>query len=224
MESAFRDTCPDDLRVIETFGYEPGAGPVRRPQHLQRMAATCARLGVPFDVAAAQKQVGEVAPAQPARLRLTVGLQGDIALDVHPLAATRSRWRLCWADTRIQSDDPWLAVKTTRRGLYDALRAGLPADLDELLLLNQRGEVCEGTITNVFLQTGDGLATPPASSGLLPGILRQALLETGRAYEKIVTQADVVAAEQIFVGNSLRGLIPADLVAPSRVRTSEGSH
>jgi 4-amino-4-deoxychorismate lyase len=84
---------------------------------------------------------------------------------------------------------------------------------DEVILLNERGEVCEGTITNIFLDTGDdGLVTAALISGLLPGVLRGELLDTGRAREAVLGPADLADAKALFVGNSLRGLIPARLV------------
>ena len=83
---------------------------------------------------------------------------------------------------------------------------------DEVILLNERGEVCEGTITNVFVDIGDGvLVTPALACGLLPGVLRGELLDAGRAREAVLSPADLMDAKALFVGNSLRGLIPARL-------------
>ena len=72
-------------------------------------------------------------------------------------------WTLRIASTRIDSGDPLLRHKTTRRQVYEAARAEFPRDeADEVLLLNERGEVCEGTITNVFVDIGEPvLVTPP---------------------------------------------------------------
>ncbi|RUX19378.1 hypothetical protein EOA23_30680, partial [Mesorhizobium sp. M2A.F.Ca.ET.042.01.1.1] len=88
----------------------------------------------------------------------------------------------------------------------------LPTRADEVILANERGEICEGTITNLFTDFGNGpLATPRLDCGLLPGILRGELLDEGRAVEAIYSFDDLKAAKAIFVGNSLRGLIPARL-------------
>ena len=78
---------------------------------------------------------------------------------------------------------------------------------------NERGEVCEGTITNIFVDAGDGgaLLTPAQSCGLLPGVLRADMLETGKAVEAVLSVGDLQAAKALFVGNSLRGLIRASL-------------
>jgi 4-amino-4-deoxychorismate lyase len=116
------------------------------------------------------------------------------------------------SDERLDPDDPWLRVKTSVRGRYDRTRAALPPGVDEALFLNTRGEVCEGTITNVFVAAEGALLTPPLASGLLPGILRARLLRQGRAREAVLRPADLSGS--LLVGNALRGLIPARL-APS---------
>ena len=103
-------------------------------------------------------------------------------------------------------------MKTSNRGVYDDARAGL-ADLDEVLFLNELGQVCEGTITNVFADLGDGLVTPPVSCGCLPGILRSEMLASGQASEAVLTLDDLCEARSVFVGNSLRGLISVDLMS-----------
>ena len=69
------------------------------------------------------------------------------------------------------------------------------------------------TITNLFVTRSDGqIVTPPLSSGVLPGILRQELLDQGRVSERVVTLDDLRSARVLSVGNSLRGLIRAELV------------
>jgi 4-amino-4-deoxychorismate lyase len=81
-----------------------------------------------------------------------------------------------------------------------------------VLLLNERGEVCEGTITNLFVDIGeDALVTPALDCGLLPGVLRGEMIEQGKAKEVTLTEADLRTAKMFYVGNSLRGLIGARL-------------
>src|SRR5690606_13495548 len=104
-----------------------------------------------------------------------------------PLAADKI-WRLRFARARLDSSDALLAYKTTRRQIYVRARAEhLATQADEVLLMNERGEACEGTITNLFVDFGDGaLATPRLDCGLLPGVLREELLEQGRAVEAVI--------------------------------------
>lgn len=100
------------------------------------------------------------------------------------------------------------AAKTTRRAQYDAARAVLPPGIHEAIFLNQRGEVCDGSITTVFFDRGQGLRTPPLASGLLDGVLRAELLATGACREEVL-MADDLPRVRLSVGNALRGLMPA---------------
>ncbi len=150
----------------------------------------------------------------PARLRLTLDREGGLAVTEGPLVPVAGPWRLGLAEARLQSGDPWLRVKTTRRAAYDHARAALPAGLDEAVFLNERGEVCDATITTLFFDAGTGLCTPPLSCGLLPGVLREHLLETGACREAILQGTDL-GRVRLWVGNSLRGLIPAIWAASS---------
>ena len=76
--------------------------------------------------------------------------------------------------------------------------------------MREDGLVTEGSYTNVFVERGGKLLTPAASFGLLPGVLRGELLDEGRAEEAELTLDDL--ADGFFIGNGLRGLIPARLI------------
>ncbi|MGB4826794.1 MAG: aminotransferase class IV, partial [Paracoccaceae bacterium] len=120
------------------------------------------------------------------------------------LPPAKDAWRLGLAAARLVSGDPWLSVKSTNRTVYDVARAALAAGRDEVLFLNERGEVCDGTIVSVFFDRGQGMRTPPLSCGLLPGVLRAEL-----AFPEEVLRARDLPKVRLWVGNSLRGLIPA---------------
>ena len=204
--------CPPDdpcFRLIETLGWHPDEGPRRAALHLARMARSATALGMPFDQTRAQHLLEQITGPAPLRCRLTLDPKGVLALETAPLAANLPHWRVVIHPERLDADDPWLRHKTTRRALYDRARAGLPAGSDEWLFLNRAGQVCEGTITNVFMASDDGLLTPPLASGLLPGILRAALLAIGRAREVALHPNDLRNAQTPHCGHSLRRLIPA---------------
>ena len=150
----------------------------------------------------------------PLRVRLELFPDGRIDIQTAPFTplAPGTLWRVKIATTRLSSADPLLCHKTSRRAAYTAARTEIPAaEADEVLLLNEHGDLCEGTITSLFLDDGSGvLKTPPLAAGLLAGILREELLETGKAVEERLRPEDL-AGHALFVGNSLRGLIPAAL-------------
>lgn len=207
MEDPLRAAADDPaLRLIETVLWD-GASCPRLGGHLARLAAGAAALGWSCDADAARALLrGEA--GTPARLRLTMGREGVVEVARSPLPLSPPEWRLGVAAGRLESADPWLRVKTTRRGAYDAARAEMPAELDELLFLNERGEVCDGTITTLFFDRGEGMRTPPLSSGLLPGVLRAEMLEAGECREEVLTAEDLPHL-RLWVGNALRGLMPA---------------
>lgn len=218
MEGSLRDGAPADLILIETLRWEADHGYVRLPAHLARLAASAAVLGIAHDPAAVAHALGGVAGPDTQRVRLTMTLGGEVAASWTPLAPAKGEWAVTFAEVRLRADDPWLGIKSSRRPLHDRARAALPAGIDEALLLNDRGEVCEGTITTVFADLGEGLVTPPLSSGLLPGVLRAELVAAGAVREALLRPEDLLGA-RLYVGNSLRGLIPARLQAPEWLRS-----
>ncbi len=177
VESALREGGRDEaLRLIETLGWD-GAALVRGERHLARLARSAARLGWECDVEAARAAL-LAGRKGPARLRLTLGRAGDLAVTEGPLVPLANPWQVGLARERLVAGDPWLGIKTTRRAVYDAARAALAEGLDEVVFQNERGEVCDGTITTLFFDAGEGMCTPPVSSGLLPGVLRDEMLES----------------------------------------------
>lgn len=206
MESTLRrgDFGPTDgIRLIETLLWDGAAYP-RLPLHLARLAQGAAALGFPCDAAQVRARLAEAPKGQASRVRLTLGAAGDLDLTLAALPPAKPLWHLGLAQARLRSDDPWLGVKSTHRPAYDAARAALPEGLDEVIFLNERDEVCDGTITTVFFDRGLGLRTPPLSAGLLPGVLRAEL-----AVPEERLQAEDLPRVQLWVGNALRGLIPA---------------
>ncbi|SLN22184.1 aminotransferase class IV family protein [Ruegeria meonggei] len=214
MESPLCPPTDPDFRLIETLALRPGQGFVRRDRHLARMARTSARLGLPFDLDRAIATLDKVTAITPLRCRLTLAMDGQFAVTTGVLAANPSVWRVNVAQARLTSSDVWLRHKTTQRAIYDTARASLPQGIDEQVFLNERDELCEGTITNLFLEMPDGRAlTPALSCGLLPGILREEMVDKKQFTEAVLTLVDLQNAQTVYVGNSLRGLIRAELIA-----------
>jgi 4-amino-4-deoxychorismate lyase len=198
VESALREGGGEPgLRLIETMLWD-GAGVPRWALHLSRLRRSAGMLGWVCP------EVAPDGPDHPARLRLTLDREGRVDWTVAALPPAKAEWRVGLAEERLRSDDPWLRVKSTRREVYDRARAALPDGLDEVIFLNERGEVCDGSITTVFFDRGQGLRTPPSTCGLLPGVLRA---ELGCPEE--VLMSEDLSHVRLWVGNALRGLIPA---------------
>lgn len=198
MESALREGgAAPGLKLIETVLWDGSRAP-RWALHAARLQRSVGMLGWDCPDLAPQ------GPDHPARLRLTLDREGRVEWQTAPLPPAKAEWRVGLAAARLASGDPWLRLKTTRREVYDTARAALPEGLDELLFLNERGEVCDGTITSVFFDRGQGMRTPPLACGVLPGVLRA---ELGCPEE--VLRAEDLPHVRLWVGNALRGLGPA---------------
>ncbi len=215
-EGALRDGTAAGFELIETLRWEPGEGFVRLERHLQRLYASAHALGFAADPEAIGEALRECQGERvPLRVRLTLAADGKVnaaTAPFEPLPAD-AVWTLRIAATRLDSADPLIRHKTTLRQVYEAARAEFSREeADEILLLNERGEVCEGTITNVYIDTGGpALVTPALDCGLLPGVLRGEMIDEGKAKEAVLAEDDLRAARTLYVGNSLRGLIKARL-------------
>jgi 4-amino-4-deoxychorismate lyase len=185
------------LKLIETVLWDGAAAP-RWALHRARLRRSAGLLGWGCP------EVQPRGPDHPARLRLTLDREGVVEWTVAALPEAKAEWRVGLAAERLASGDPWLRVKSTKRAAYDRARAALPEGLDEVLFLNERGEVCDGSITTVFFDRGQGMRTPPLACGLLPGVLRA---ELGCPEE--VLRAGELPEVRLWVGNALRGLMPA---------------
>lgn len=204
-----------DFSLIETMRWQPDAGFLRLDQHLRRLSRSADALGFRQPQDAKGKLEKEVSGDAPLRVRLVMTYRGKMEVTATPFEPMPGGtvWRLKIAKTRLQSEDSLFRHKTTRREPYEAARAEFSKDeADEVILLNERGEVCEGTITNIFAEAADGmLLTPPLTSGLLPGVLRAELIREHKARGEVL-KLDDLRHRKLFVGNSLRGLIPAELI------------
>lgn len=203
------------VTLIETFKWTPEAGYVLLGRHLDRLAASAAYFALPMTREGVADYLANAARAwdAPMRVRLTLSATG-LALSAVTLPPSPEIFRFAIAAERLDSTSLWLAHKTTNRDFYDQprQRAHVERGLDELVFCNERGELTEGSFTNLFIERNGALLTPALSSGLLPGTLRAELLDRGEAREAVLTLADLDAAEAIFLGNSLRGLIRAEWI------------
>ncbi|MBC7150898.1 MAG: aminotransferase class IV [Rhizobium sp.] len=204
-----------DFSLIETMRWQPGEGFLRVDQHLRRLARSADALGFRQPQDALAKLKAAVEGDSPLRVRLTMSFRGKIDVTATPFEpqSEDTIWKLRIAETRLKSDDSLYRHKTSRREPYEAARAEFkPEEADEVLLLNERGEVCEGTITNLFAEVEEGqFVTPALSSGLLAGVLRAELIRERKAKSEVLRPEDL-KYRKLYVGNSLRGLIRAELV------------
>ena len=211
LKARYFESVRKPVGLIETLRHENGF--VRRERHLDRMQRSARFLDLPFDRMAAMHALDEaVAQArEPLRVRLTLDETGAFDCTIAPIGAAPARWSYAISPHRVNSADELLRHKTDWRSFYDDEQARLArlAGCDEAIFLNERGELAEGSRTNIFIRRAGKLVTPPLTAGVLDGVLRRELIENGACIEAKLTPEDL--AGEVFLGNSVRGLIPAEL-------------
>jgi para-aminobenzoate synthetase/4-amino-4-deoxychorismate lyase len=223
LKAHFLNREAQEFELIETFCFDQDRSLHYLEEHLDRLEDSAAYFSFPYRRSEVLGQLrsfcGETANP-PARVRLLLDKTGRVRLSFTPLAPgdTPSPLKIRLADQAVDSSDTFLFHKTTQRDFYDQniALAQKESDLDDLLFVNERGEVTEATRFNLFLQLDDRMVTPPVTSGLLPGVLRRHLLDKGKVEERVIRPHDLKCAQQLFLGNSVRGLIEAQLLPTAR--------
>lgn len=216
----FLDRACPEYELLETLRLHRGRYWLL-PGHIERMARSARALGFLFDGALI---VGALAAAADRhrtgdwRVRLLLANDGAARVEVFPLEPWPAAVKVAVAASPIDSANPWLGHKTTRRGLYESLAAAQEGIFDTLLH-NERGELTEFTRGNLVVELDGRLVTPPLECGLLPGVYRQVLLARKRVSERIVKLGDIEQATALWFVNSVRGGINVQLsLASARPR------
>jgi para-aminobenzoate synthetase/4-amino-4-deoxychorismate lyase len=228
------------FQLFETLLWRPERGYWLLDMHLDRLEQSARYFMYPLDrdgvrAGLQEKEAGFVSSGLPRRVRFTLGRDGAVDItdtelsvsaapvssleiaDRHTPAADDSPLslpRVVFSDRHTDSEYPYLFHKTTLRRLYDAERTqAVAAGFYEVLFCNEKGQVTEGSITNIFIRKGALLFTPPVECGLLAGVFRQYFMTANPllVHEKILTRQDLAEADTIFVANSVRGLVEVQL-------------
>jgi para-aminobenzoate synthetase / 4-amino-4-deoxychorismate lyase len=211
-KGAFVNAGETPFDLIETMRFDSVEGVPLLERHLARIKASALALGFAFDrhTARNELQAATFRLRSAARIRLVLARSGAIAIGISPLPPEPAEpVRTVLRRRDVAPDDFRLAHKTSRRRFYDSARAESGAW--EVVFTDEAGFVTEGSFTNIFVERGGILVTPPLARGVLPGVLRAELLDTGAAIEGEVTAADLAGG--FYLGNALRGLVSAVTVA-----------
>jgi para-aminobenzoate synthetase / 4-amino-4-deoxychorismate lyase len=238
LKGRFLSTPMPEFKLIETMLHNPGSGYWLLDHHLERLSESASYFSYQPVLENIRKTLHKIAEnfrvdnlMTNIRVRLTLsktgeyditwsGLVGNQLPASDPVAAMQQEVAeelpmVVFSDKQTDSDSPYLYHKTTQRRIYDQERSRLidQAGFYEVFFENERGEVTEGSYSNIFLQQEGKLLTPPVSCGLLPGILRGYLLANYPQIveEKVLTREDLIQGEAVFAGNSVRGLVKVKL-------------
>ncbi len=191
--------------IYEPLLWEPAGGYYLLEYHLQRLKRSAAHFRFAVDMATVQKLLGNYErrlPRQPRKVRLELASNGAIALtneNVKPSTPVIA----ALAREPIDSRDEFLRHKTTRRAVYDQALAAHP-EAQDVLLWNERRELTETCHANLVLEIRGRKLTPPLSSGLLAGVFRAYLLQSGQIAEEILPVESIKESSAMFLINSVR--------------------
>lgn len=201
---------PFDL--METMGFDPMEGVRLLDLHMERLKTSAEALGFTFNRHDARNelQAATFRLRERSRIRMLVSRRGSVSIEV--------REHRTWPDPIMRvavvrcpsgANDFRLRHKTTDRSIYrQALKVG---GTYEVLMTDASGYLTEGCFSSIFVERGDKLLTPPLSRGILPGILRQSLLDQGHAVEADLRPYDL--ENGFYIGNASRGMVAAQKVA-----------
>ncbi|MCL4522875.1 MAG: aminotransferase class IV [Acidobacteria bacterium] len=228
------------LRVVEgePFAYE------RHWKRLQKDARTL-HLPMQFDAEKVRGQLSEVLRANNvtdgcARIYIVYNKVGfwasdesfpqvDLILYSAPLPAYHEPVLLALREQGRHAASPIAGVKVTSWlnnvwNLYEAQQTGC----DEVVLLNERGEVAECTAANIFCVMGGTVFTPPLDSGCLEGVTRGLLEELGPkagvpVSERVLRPDDLYAADEVFISSTNRNVLAVGEIAGHKVAAAPGA-
>jgi len=211
LKGEFLAAARPQFDLIETMRFDAEQGIVELARHLDRLGRSATRFGFKFDRHGARNelQAATFRRKERAMVRLLLSPTGAMAIQVKRMErAVEGPVLVTLAPMPVAADDIRRMYKTSDRRFYDDARHG--NDTFETIFHDPDGHLTEGSFTNIFVERDGRLLTPPVSRGLIPGILRAKLIDEERAVEGELVPEDLAGG--FFVGNILRGLMPARLV------------
>ena len=206
------------FELLETMRWTGEEGYFLLDLHLQRLAESADYFDFPFAGAEIRSRLLAQSTrfVDPVKVRLLLSRSGAFTVETSPLPIKEDgqQVRSALAAEAVSSHNIWLFHKTTNRTVYEAARAARP-EADEVILWNEKGELTEGTISNIVLDLHGRLVTPPVTSGLLNGTLRRHLLREGQIQELAVTFNDLHLCRKVYLINSVRGWQETDIIGIS---------
>jgi para-aminobenzoate synthetase/4-amino-4-deoxychorismate lyase len=216
LKASFLTRVRHEFELIETMLWDGEFRLLRL--HLRRLEASALYFSFDFERELVEARLRQLAASfvsgERYRVRLLLAWSGELTLTSQAFPVESSRGLIRLANHRSSSTDVFFRHKTTRRALYDQKYTEARAEgLDDVVFLNEKGEVTEGAISNVFVERSGKLLTPPLECGVLDGVYRRHLLETrDDAAERVLTVDDLRVADAIYLCNAIRGIYEVKLL------------
>ena len=210
-----------DFKLLETILYRSGKL-VLCKEHIERVRNSQLFFDFTWNLTSVERALKEATDALSllaakfAKVRLLVSHDGTAVAEYTPMESEgwgKESLSFFISDERTNSENIFLYHKTTNRDFYNNhYRNAVEHSFDEVLFMNEKGEITEGAISNIFIKKDNLWLTPPVECGLLPGVWRKTLINDLNAAEYILRKEDIEEADEIVLCNSLRGAVNAALM------------
>ncbi len=121
----------------------------------------------------------------------------------------RDGFRLCYSSVMRNETSIFTYIKSLQYGdNITEKRKAISLGFDEPVFLNSKGEICEGATSNIFFCKDGRMFTPPMSCGLLPGIMRDRIMERHDVTMSVIRPEEISDFNSCFVTNSVFGIMP----------------
>jgi para-aminobenzoate synthetase/4-amino-4-deoxychorismate lyase len=213
-KAAFLNERVPKFEILETLLWNSQYRYLRA--HETRMRNSAEYFGFHFPWNRIRKSLRQIArpwKRAPRRVRISLARNGTFQIS-HTSLGFKRFGRVRPSDRTVSSKDRFLYHKTTNRHAYNQeLAAARETKCDDVLFFNEKDELTEGTIHNVFVVKDGVWRTPAVACGLLPGTCRARILRSRpNACETVLTRDDLIQADEIYLCNSVRGIFPVNLV------------
>ncbi|MDP5008304.1 MAG: aminodeoxychorismate synthase component I [Glaciimonas sp.] len=218
LKAKFLTGLPKDFTLFETMYATPKDGCRYLALHLQRLQNSAAYFGFPFDKNVIRRELDGIlstlAAQEVYRVRLALSFDGAVEVSSARLLPLPTPVKVLISPIATQADQVFLRHKTTIRSHYDqAWQTAEQQGAFDMLFFNKHGELTEGGRSNVFVRLDGRWFTPPLSAGVLPGVMRQVVLNDAawHATERRLTRENLRSAEQVMLCNALRGIFVVEI-------------
>ncbi|MEI6519373.1 MAG: aminodeoxychorismate synthase component I [bacterium] len=180
--------------------------------HLKRLANSADYFGFIFNESDLEEKLTKLAITEDKSIiRVELNKNGEFKIEIKKyLIRKPENWRVKISELSINSRNRILYHKTTYRDIYENARKKY-SEFDDIIFVNELGEVTESTIANIVIEKDGKLFTPFIDCGLLNGTFRQYLLDQKQIVESVITVNELMKADKVFLINSVREWIPVDV-------------
>ncbi|MBU3912210.1 MAG: aminodeoxychorismate synthase component I [Candidatus Omnitrophica bacterium] len=218
LKTNFLTQAKKDFKLIETMLWQPQKGYFLLRHHLKRLFSSADYFDFKYDKNRVEKELKRLEKSlkdnYQYRIRVLLARGGELESSFSRLDRGAEIEKVRFSEKKTSSSSVFFYHKTTIRDLYDKeLKKWRRQGYFDIMFTNEKNQITEGAISNIIIKKGRFYYTPPLSCGLLDGVYRRYLLDSRKIplKEKILYKKDIKNADEIYMINSVRGMVKAVL-------------